>query len=288
MNKIFLIISLLVVLLFTGCSSKNKYSYANRGSSKVINYPDSKSNYNTQMTKREYKYAKMNPYVVRGIRYYPRNVNVGDQFTGYASWYGPDFHGKLTANGETYNMHDMTAAHKTLPMNTMLRVTNKRNGLSAVVRINDRGPYIGTRIIDLSNNAAHKINMVGAGTAPVTIEVLGFYSKNKQKSRKKVIAKKPYKAKPVKKVTPAQKKADDIVGAYSLQIASFSNIEGAIKIQEQHDKTDGYNTVIKDIATAQGRLFKVYLRGFQSEKEIRDYKANGNFTNSFIVKEELK
>ncbi|MDZ7690263.1 MAG: septal ring lytic transglycosylase RlpA family protein [Balneolaceae bacterium] len=79
---------------------------------------------------------------------------------GVASWYGPNFHGKLTANGETYNMYEFTAAHRTLPFNTVLRVENRDNGESVVVRINDRGPFAKNRIIDLSKKAAEEIDMI--------------------------------------------------------------------------------------------------------------------------------
>lgn len=92
--------------------------------------------------------------------------------SGIASWYGPNFHGKLTANGERYNMNDYTAAHKTLPFNTMVRVDNVENGKSVVVRINDRGPYIANRIIDLSRRAAQQIDMIGSGTASVQLMVV--------------------------------------------------------------------------------------------------------------------
>ncbi|MCG2589380.1 septal ring lytic transglycosylase RlpA family protein [Rhodohalobacter sulfatireducens] len=92
--------------------------------------------------------------------------------SGIASWYGPNFHGKLTANGERYNMNDYTAAHKTLPFNTMVRVDNVENGKSVVVRINDRGPYIDNRIIDLSRKAARQIDMIGSGTASVRLSVM--------------------------------------------------------------------------------------------------------------------
>jgi len=248
--------------------------------SKPRTYSSSKDNYDDSLNQRDYKYAKMNPYVVYGIRYYPKKVYSGDIFHGTASWYGPDFHAKLTANGETYNMYDMTAAHKTLPMNTIVKVTNRNNGLSAVVRVNDRGPFVGTRIIDLSNAAARKIDMVGTGTAPVKLEILGYYSKNKKRKRSAVQAKK------VKKTVPVVKKAQEIPSAYSLQIASFTNIEGALKIQENHDGTDGYQTIIKDVEADDGRFFKVYLKGFKSEQEVRAYKESGNFSNSFIVKED--
>ncbi|MCW8895146.1 MAG: septal ring lytic transglycosylase RlpA family protein [Sulfurimonas sp.] len=214
----------------------------------------------------------MRPYVIRGIRYYPTVVNVGDEFSGNASWYGPKFHGKLTSNGEKYNMHDMTAAHKTLPMNTIVKVTNRRNGKSTVVRINDRGPFIATRIIDLSNKAAHKIDMVGAGTAPVTIEILGFDSKGKKRI-------------PTKKQLDGSPQQQSLEG-FALQIASFTRFEGAIATQQKHDGTDGYKTVIKDMETERGRMFKVWLKGFKSEQEARDYKSLGNFKHAFIVRDD--
>lgn len=94
--------------------------------------------------------------------------------TGVASWYGPNFHGRQTANGESYDMYEFTAAHRTLPFNTVLNVRNKINGLSVQVRINDRGPFAKNRIIDLSKSAAAKIKMIGAGTA--NVEIFLIYS----------------------------------------------------------------------------------------------------------------
>ena len=91
---------------------------------------------------------------------------------GIASWYGPNFDGKLTANGETYDMYAMTAAHRTLPFNTVLKVRNIDNGKSVQVRINDRGPYAKNRVIDLSKKAAQKIDMLGPGTANVELILL--------------------------------------------------------------------------------------------------------------------
>ncbi len=93
--------------------------------------------------------------------------------SGVASWYGPGFHGRTTANGERYDMHAMTAAHKSLKFGTKVKVTNQRNGKSVTVRINDRGPFVGGRVIDLSRGAASAIDMIGPGTAPVTIEIVG-------------------------------------------------------------------------------------------------------------------
>ena len=93
---------------------------------------------------------------------------------GLASWYGADFHGRRTANGEIYDMYAMTAAHKTLPLGSRVRVTNRRNGRSVVVRINDRGPFVRGRIIDLSLAAARALDMEEEGVAPVRVEVLSL------------------------------------------------------------------------------------------------------------------
>jgi rare lipoprotein A len=92
--------------------------------------------------------------------------------TGKASWYGGSFHGGPTASGETYNKHSMTAAHKKLRFNTRVRVTNLKNGRTVIVRINNRGPYSKGRIIDLSEAAARKLDMIEAGVVPVRVEVL--------------------------------------------------------------------------------------------------------------------
>ncbi len=100
------------------------------------------------------------------------SVRVGQSFTGIASYYGPKFHGKYTANGETFDMYGITAAHKTLPFNTIIRVINLENEESTLVRINDRGPFIEGRILDLSYGAARKLGMVTAGTGKVRIEII--------------------------------------------------------------------------------------------------------------------
>lgn len=101
-----------------------------------------------------------------------QNVSVKKTMHGKASYYAHRFHGRLTANGERFNMHAMTAAHKTLKFGTRVRVTNKANGKSVVVRINDRGPYIKGRHIDMSYGAAKKLGMMKTGTAKVKMEIL--------------------------------------------------------------------------------------------------------------------
>ncbi|MCP4470256.1 MAG: septal ring lytic transglycosylase RlpA family protein [Gammaproteobacteria bacterium] len=111
-------------------------------------------------------------YVVFGKRYYVLNSAEGFVQRGVASWYGTKFHGRPTSSGEVYNMHAMTAAHKTLPIPVYVHVRNLDNGRSAVVRVNDRGPFIDGRIIDLSYAAAKKLGVDGPGTANVKISVL--------------------------------------------------------------------------------------------------------------------
>ncbi len=271
MNKTFIFTLLLIALIFSACSTRGKRAY-HKYDSPTTTYSSNKYNHSASMDKKNYSHPTMRPYVVRGIRYHPTVVSVGDNFRGNASWYGPAFHGKLTSNGETYNMYDMTAAHKTLPMNTIVKVTNQNNGLSTVVRVNDRGPFIATRIIDLSKSAASKINMIGTGTAPVIIEILGF----KTKGDKNIPTRKELKESPQKQ---------ELEG-FALQIASFSKIEGALSTQEKYNNTDGYKTIIKDIQNESGRSYKVWLKGFKSEEEARDYKDNSIFENSFIVRED--
>ncbi len=113
------------------------------------------------------------PYKINGKTYHPLAHARGFSQKGLASWYGKKFHGRKTANGETYNMYAMTAAHKTLPINTWVQVTNTDNGKQIVVRINDRGPFVRGRIIDLSYTGAKKLGIVGPGTAPVKVVALG-------------------------------------------------------------------------------------------------------------------
>lgn len=98
--------------------------------------------------------------------------SVRARLSGMASWYGPGFHGNRTASGEVYNQHALTAAHRSLPFGTRVRVTNTRTGRSVVVRITDRGPFIRGRVLDLSAAAARMLGVVQAGVAPVQLEVL--------------------------------------------------------------------------------------------------------------------
>ena len=116
--------------------------------------------------------VKANPYTVLGKTYYPMNDARAYRMVGTASWYGTKFHGQATANGETYDLYGMTAAHKTLPLPSYVRVTNLDNGKSVIVRVNDRGPFYSDRVIDLSFAAAKKLGYAETGTARVKVECI--------------------------------------------------------------------------------------------------------------------
>jgi rare lipoprotein A len=118
-----------------------------------------------------HRYANR-PYVALGKTYTPQKTAGNFRERGIASWYGKKFHGQRTSSGEVYDMYGMTAAHPTLPIPSYVRVTNVANDKSVVVRVNDRGPFLHERVIDLSYTAAHKLGIVGAGSAEVTIESL--------------------------------------------------------------------------------------------------------------------
>ena len=283
--------------LFTGCSTKQTYDY-----SSYRKDTGDKSINNSEAMHR----ATMRPYNVFGIRYYPFVANVGDQFDGIASWYGPDFHAKKTSNGEIYNMYAMTAAHKTLPMNTVVRVDNLDNGRSTIVRINDRGPFVAGRIIDLSNKAAHEIDMVRKGTARVKVTVLGYNGLIDDKNAPSVnsIEQKPE----VEKIEVVE---DDVVatnintnigmvsapittskssskessksssgGKFSIQVGAFSLQAGASKTVDEY-KAKFPSKKIEYVEN--GGIYRVYIRGFSSYDDGQNFKAKNSLTNAIVV-----
>lgn len=127
-------------------------------------------------SKQQGVYKVGNPYKISGHWYQPKETYSHSE-TGIASWYGPDFHGKKTANGERYDQYAMTAAHRTLQMPSVVRVTNLENGRSIKVRVNDRGPFSKGRVIDMSKKGAELLGFIGAGTARVRVDVLPVESK---------------------------------------------------------------------------------------------------------------
>ena len=117
-----------------------------------------------------------NPYQVDGLWYYPKEDYTYKEI-GISSWYGPDFHNGITANGELYDMHGLTAAHRTLPLPSVVRVTNLQNGRSLVLRVNDRGPFVNNRVIDVSMRAAQLLGFKDQGTTQVQVEIMPEESK---------------------------------------------------------------------------------------------------------------
>lgn len=157
-----------------------------------------------------------------------------------ASWYGPNFHGKLTANGETYNMNDLTAAHRSLPFNTVVKVTNLDNGRSVVVRVNDRGPYVGNRIIDLSRQAARKIDMEDAGVAEVRIELVQEGDR------------------------PVTRASATSTEQFTVQLASYNTQSEA---KAASDKING--TRVEAVQFGSRTVYRVYYGTYRSESDAR-------------------
>lgn len=245
--------TIVLAIFLVGCASSTR-GYSGYGSSKINN--------SANMHR-----ATMRSYVVNGKRYYPTRVGIGDHFSGMASWYGDDFHGKRTSNGEIYNMYALTAAHKILPMNTMVKVTNLLNNRSLIVRINDRGPFVKSRIIDLSYKAASRLGIAGRGTAPVRLEVVGFSGKiQRDKTRR-------------------YERRD--IGGFLVQIGAFRNLDGAKVYAKRLVQQYGtrYNGVIKRSLWNGYSIYRVYMRGFRSEEEATDFIKLGSFDGAFIVRD---
>ena len=162
--------TILVCLTLVACSSNSRYDM--RHDTKPDNIRANIDFADVTPKFEPYKPANMRPYTVLGKTYYPLSTGKGYSATGVASWYGQKFHGHLTANGEVYDMFTMSAAHKTLPLPSFVRVTNLENGRQAVVRVNDRGPFHDNRIIDLSYAAALKLGVTKTGTANVKLDIM--------------------------------------------------------------------------------------------------------------------
>ena len=188
-----------------------------------------------------YKVGK--PYQIAGKWYYPEE-DYDYVETGTASWYGKDFHAKYTANGEIYDMNTLTAAHRTLPLPSIVRVTNLENGRSLVLRVNDRGPFAKNRIIDVSKRAAQLLGFQTQGTAKVKVEIMAEESKNlkaaltgkssvtyassgNKNNTGKIITI------PKKKVNAYNNYAANNNGGYYVQAGSFSNMNMAENLKNQ-------------------------------------------------------
>ena len=250
-TKLLLLPLLFVLLLLSGCSQKR--------------YHTSKARYK----------ATMRPYTVHGKRYRPTYVRVGDTMRGISSWYGPNFHGHQTSNGERYNMYGLTAAHKTWPMDTMVRVQNLKNGKSVVVRINDRGPFVSGRILDCSYAAGKAIGLDKSGIAPVKLTVLGFAGKIYH----------------IPKATPNQPKDTSATPLpavrltnFAIQVGAFRRYEGAKIYRDKFQAlSPSKRVIIKKFDVDGAPLYRVWVTGFGSEDEANDFKST-NAISGFLIR----
>ena len=251
------ILSLLLMLLLIisfGCSSKTQTP-----SSRI---PETSSTATTK--KKSRSKATQRPYVIDGITYYPIPSAEGYEEQGKASWYGEPFHGKKTSNGEIYNMYGDTAAHKTLPMDTMLLVKNLENGKTTTVRINDRGPFVQERILDLSYTKATTLGIIGKGTANVEIIALG--QQQEPEETMVATAKSPAKTKPTKKpVVP-----DFDKGNFYVQVGAFVKIENA-RLLAKAFANKGRDVIIQQYPAAGMNLYRVMVFASTSLAKAKIY-----------------
>lgn len=201
------------------------------------------------------------PYKINGVTYYPMESADGYSEVGIASWYGPGFHGKLTANGEKYNQKAMTAAHKTLPLPTLVKVENLENGKSVVVRVNDRGPYSKGRIIDLTEVAAKRLGMIDKGTAKVRVSVLS--------------------EDPDCYVTAGHKVNID-KGNFAVQIGAFTDANNAKRLADKF----GSRAVVSKGYAKGTEWSRVWVTGYSTKEQALQAVTNelAEYSGAFVVR----
>jgi rare lipoprotein A len=200
------------------------------------------------------KYGNPAHYDVLGKRYYTLNSSKGYHEKGIASWYGTKFHGKRTSSGEPYDMYAMTAAHKTLPLPTYVEVTNVNNGRKVIVKVNDRGPFHGNRIIDLSYSAAKKLDIISKGTGMVEVRAItpGYVPTD--------ITTQPSRA-PTSNIHVVNTSADTNVkvsGLY-LQVGAFGSLARAEQVKLQVQKKLEDDALIVPLVRPEGSLYRVRI-----------------------------
>jgi|TARA_B110000879_G_scaffold188363_1_gene250929 rare lipoprotein A len=210
------------------------------------------------------------PYEVFGKTYWVLPTSKGYKETGIASWYGTKFHGRLTSNGEIYNMYGMTAAHKSLPIPSYARVTNVANGSSVVVRINDRGPFHGERLIDLSYVAAMKLGYADKGTAKVLIEVIDTEVHPQTLANPPLIIQAALKA--AAKSSPPIIASEPVAAAGTgnyLQVGAFRDMALATEMQGKISGLTSKPIVVRN----QDNLFKLWIGPIADNMELLTIKA---------------
>ena len=215
--------------------------------------------------------ATMRSYKVLGKRYHPTYVEVGQVQKGISSWYGPNFHDKYTSNGEVYNMHARTAAHKTWPMDTMVKVKNLQSGKSTIVRINDRGPFVKGRIIDCSYAAGKEIGLDKMGIAKVSVTVLGFAGKVQSEAT-------------IARNKKSRTQTRVALSGFGVQVGAFRRYEGAAITKRRYTGLyTRYHPIVKRFSDVDGAaLYRIWLMGFGSEQEARDFKNSHNLAGAIV------
>jgi rare lipoprotein A len=214
------------------------------------------------------------PYKIAGKWYQPLSDSREFAQSGLASWYGKKFHGRKTANGETYNMYGLSAAHKTLPLGTFVRVHNLDNNRTLDVRVNDRGPFISGRIIDLSYGAAKKLRVVGPGTARVKIWALGSPSTIASSTS------------PEK--NPVYQPLDYYSGNFTFQVGAFSEKANAHRMKQKLDPVFVNTHVTAYFHKDLGKLYAVRVgsvASLEKAKSFRETLKQKGFTDAFTVAE---
>ena len=210
------------------------------------------------------------PYQINGVWYYPLPTAEGYAEKGYASWYGPGFHSRPTANGEIYDMYGVSAAHKTLPLGTHVKVTNLKNQRSLIVRVNDRGPFVAGRIIDLSYTAAEQLGMARTGVVPVHVEAV-------QVAQEERAAGKTYW---VTEAVPSFR-----YGRFAIQIGAFQQQQNAYRLAEN---MGGRFADRKVTSGSDGSVtwFRVHVGLYRdmvlAKQEMENLRRNG-FPDAFVV-----
>lgn len=215
------------------------------------------------------KAGNKSPYEVFGKTYWVLPSNKDYKKSGVASWYGTKFHGRLTSNGEIYNMYGMTAAHKSLPIPSYARVTNTENGRSIVVRINDRGPFHGDRLIDLSYAGAMKLGYADKGTANVLIEAIDTSPKPKMIEPTNGASAIAAPAITTPKPQPQITKAETADTGHYLQIGAFTDMATAEQLKNKIRGLTSQPIVLR----SQDKLHKLWIGPIADNIELLSIKA---------------
>lgn len=281
-----LVILVAIVFFFGGCRSVSVSSIGGAIFSPTPQTPSYEKQSPTHL--QAVHRATFRSYNVFGVQYCPHTVAIGQTMSGIASWYGPDFHGKKTSSGEIYNKFELTAAHKTWPMHTVVRVDNLENGKSVVVRINDRGPFLKDRVIDLSYSAAHRIDMHKKGLANVRVTVLQTDSKNWSANAPKGTSTGATSNEchlvNAQIIPPVEAKTLTMSGdeIFLVQVASFSSFDAARTYQQ---KSLDLPLTLDSKIESRGGLYRILVGGFKNEGEARDFIANSKHSGAFLVRE---